>query len=243
MKKVISLLLLFLFLVGIFAGCNSVSNEEDNQNSTPLQPTEEEILPTGIDIELPIYSTIWDISSNINAIAKITPANATTTDITWTSSNPDVASIYTTTSTYISPKNAGTTIITATTSNGISDTYELEVKSFCTYDFDLPLTFSGGTSSYRKTYEITNIEYLYNRSYSKLTFNVECTKTYDAQGSDNASSDIIARISLYDSEGYQVESQLIIVSGLLLNDKVIDTTVFFDVPTYDAPYTVKIIAY
>ena len=242
MKKIISLLLLFLFSVGVFVGCNSASNEEDNQNNSPLQPVEEEILPTGIDIELPIYSTIWDISSNINAIATITPANATNTNITWTSSNPDVASIYTTTSTYINPQSAGTTIITATTSNGIFDTYELEVKSFCTYDFDLPLTYSKGTSSYRKTYKITNIEYLYNRSYSRLTFNVECTKTYDAEGSNNASSDTIARINLYDSEGYQVESRPIIVSGLLLNDKVIDETVFFDVPTYDAPYTVKIVA-
>ena len=66
---------------------------------------------------------------------------------------------------------------------------------------------------------------MYDQDYDCLTFNVEYTKTYDAKGSNNASSDIFARISVYDEEGYQLKTSSIIASGILLNDKAIDERV------------------
>ena len=250
MKRLQSITLILMFVFLVFTGCSNSSNNsenilpDDDDNYVP-PPVEEEILPTNVEIDLSTSSTIFDVSGRISVYARITPSNATNKEITWTSSNPEVAALSpsTTYSTQIIPHAAGTTTITATTSNGVSDTYELEVKPFCVYDFDLPITFTEGTSSYRKIYKITNVEYLYDQDYDRLTFNVEYTKTYDAKGSNNASSDIFARISVYDEEGYQLKTSSIIASGILLNDKAIDETVFFNISKSDAPFVIKIIGY
>lgn len=248
MKKALSIILFLVCIFAILSGCSNASapsTETDDDSVTASPPVEEEILPTAIEIERYTYSTIFDISSSFSAYVTVVPENASIKEITWTSSNPDVATISSSggTSATIIPKAAGITTITATTSNGITDTYELEVKPFLVYDFELPMTFTEGTSSsYRRIYEITDIQYSYSSYYNRLTFEVDCTKTFDARGNSNATSDLIARLSIYDEDGYQIDTNTIYVSGLLVNDKTVDEVTIYDISLSGGPYYIRLIA-
>lgn len=247
MKKTFALILSFIFTALLLSGCSSTPNETPPQENNET-PTEQTVLPTGIKINLSA-SSAWEVEHHVNISATISPSNATNQEVTWTFSNPDVAHIY---ENRLFTDDIGKTTITATTCNGLSDTVEFEVKTFCERNFELPALFTKGTSSYQRTYEISNISfdwYIYtsgenaNQYSGKIEFTVEGEKTADRQGQNNTTTDYFAVINVYNNEGYQVGSRTINTSSLLIGDKFKEELTFYDIPLNGAPYTARLLEY
>lgn len=247
MKKILALSIMLICVLFTVTGCSD--NNNPSQNTDVETPTvEEEILPTDIKINL-YNSSVWEVSNDVYISVTISPSNTTNKDFKWSFSNPGVAYINGHT---LTPGKAGVTSITATTSNGLSDTIEFEVKSFCERELDLPKVVTKGTSSYLRRYEITDVNFTwyyytsednYGEYAERIKFEVQGSKIYDMSGSDNTTSDRIARLNLYDKDGYQVATSTIYVSGLLLNDKFKEDVIFNNVPLSGAPYSVKLVDY
>lgn len=254
MKKLLYIIsvLSVIFILLTFSACADSHNDSSNLNNgemPSIDETTKEILPDGIEINFS-NTSVWEVSNNMYISTTITPSDATDKEVTWSFSNPGIVSIY---DNELEPLKPGTTTITATTCNGVSDTIEVEVKPVCYREFDLPLMFSEGTSaSFLQRYEITEIDFSwyvytsddrYGQYAESIEFEIQGSKIYDAQGSSNDTISYIARINLYDKDGYLVDSQSISVMGLLLNDKFKKTVRFYDVPLSGAPYTARIVEF
>ncbi len=118
------------YTVNVKANTNTQQNSSTNQNTQPnqsqTQPNQEPSNIPVTEVNLTGASEV-NVRSSITLTASIQPSNATNKNLTWSSSNPSVASVNNGVVTGISE---GETIITVTTADGgYSATHKVTVNS------------------------------------------------------------------------------------------------------------------
>lgn len=129
------------------------------------------------------------IYGTLSLKASIVPSNAKDKTISWTSSNPSVATVNN--SGVVSGKNIGTAIITATTSNGKSTSLSLTVNGPYLKSDTYPYIYEDGTAKLtieKKTYlsPITGRQTVYHLAHLKIT---DYSRLHSGINNNNNSSD------------------------------------------------------
>ena len=109
---------------GTSSSATSGSSSSSSSSSKTITSTPSTIAVTEIQIEEKIED--MEIGENETLTAIITPSNATDKNVTWQSSDENIATVDTTGE--VTAKKSGVVTITATTSNGKSNTITINVK-------------------------------------------------------------------------------------------------------------------
>ena len=109
---------------GTSSSATSGSSSSSSSSSKTITSTPSTIAVTEIQIEEKIED--MEIGENETLTAIITPSNATDKNVTWQSSDENIATVDTTGE--VTAKKSGVVTITATTSNGKSSTITINVK-------------------------------------------------------------------------------------------------------------------
>lgn len=114
------------------ANTNTQQNSSTNQNTQPNQ-TQTQTQPSQAPSTIPVAGVTLtgasevNVGSSITLTASVQPSNATNKNVTWSSSNPSVASVN---NGVVTGKSEGETIITVTTADGgYSATHKVTVNS------------------------------------------------------------------------------------------------------------------
>jgi|GEM_PF-2219267 len=211
------------------ANNNNNNNNNNNSNNTPTNPPQTQSSEIKVsDIEFPQDSASIHIGDTFTIGYVITPSNATNKTLTWTSNNPNVATV--SSSGVIKGIGSGKAMITAKAANGYTTAYfhvtvSEDLISQCKLNLPtVPITLNhyGYDDKVQSTTKVTGIRYVIKENSDDGTVDVELyfsgEKTYDENGAGQSDS---CKISwkLYDAEGYVVESETVYTTAVKPGEK------------------------
>ena len=230
----------------------SVASVASSEQSSELDPWGDPI-----DIEFASYnaSSCFDCQGDLGDVIyySLTPHGARSANIVWTSSDSTIAYVVTRDRpTIFTSVNTGKVTITATLPNGVSKSFDYEVKPLLTFDSRLgednvvSITQYGGRT---RSYKVSDLDYSWyyktgTVQYSDtIKFKCIIETLSDSLDVNDPASDWVFRYSLIDKDGVTVQSGMSGVSDTIVGDKYREEEMLYNAPLSGAPYTLRIMPY